>query len=72
MSGKRSVLAVVAWAAALFITGSVIASAVSAGSWTPVFEVGWLVPVLIGASQSRSGRCLPGRAGRAGGRQQAG
>jgi hypothetical protein len=57
MHGKPKVLTVVVWAAALFIAGSVLAAAVSAASWTPVFEAGWLVPVLVAVSMPRSARC---------------
>jgi hypothetical protein len=59
---KANVIKTAAWAAALFVAGSVVAAAIRAGSWDPVYTVGWLVPVMIAVtSADRPGRCLPRR-----------
>ena len=59
---RANVIKTAAWVAALIVAGSVIATAIRAGSWDPVYTAGWLVPVIIATtSADRPGRCLPRR-----------
>ena len=59
---RANVMKAAVWAAALMVAGSVVAAAIRAGSWDPVYTTGWLVPVIIAAtSADRPGRCLPRR-----------
>jgi hypothetical protein len=72
---RTNVIKTAAWAAALIVAGSVVAAAIRAGSWNPVYTAGWLVPVIVAAtSAERPGRCLPrrGRGRRAGESRPAG
>lgn len=71
---RANVIRTAAWAAALIVAGSVVAAAIRAGSWDPVYTTGWLVPVIIAVTSADRRRCLPrrGRGRRAGESRPAG